>query len=295
MTATFPREEFSLTFTGEAIQGHSMDIVSLAKTLEAFQKVADRADKVLNNRKPSIVIRVTSNIKEGSIVFDMFSEYVGKLFPMFSDIIYIVKSYIDIFIRAKENNMDIDEYLNNENNQKGGDMSGNYIDLSGSNINNSLLILEQDKGYKDAVRNFVGSIGNNTECGIGMNKNGKFDTTYIKEEAKKYFIDEFQQNIDDIEEIEQKCILEIVNSNNVGNGDGWNFRNPNTNTRFSAIVTDTEFLSSIFYKKINFQNGDCIKAIVKTIKQNNKQIDYITNVLEFIRPEEQLEVGRLPV
>ena len=295
MTASYPREEFSLTFTGEAIQGHSMDIISLAKTLEAFQKVADRADKVLNNRKPSIVIRVTSNIKEGSIVFDMFSEYIGRAFPIFQDIIYIIKSYIDIFIKAKENNIDIEEYINNENDKQGGDMSGNYMNFSGSSIKNSLLILGQDKGFKDDIKNFVGKIGKNTECGIGMNRNGKYDITYIKEEAKKYFLDETQQNEDDIEEIEQNCVLEIVLSNIAGNGEGWEFKNPNTNTSFTAVVADADFLLSIFTKRINFQNGDCINAIVKTVKQNNKQRHYITSVLDFIRPVEQPEVGRLPV
>ncbi len=295
MAASYPREDFSLIFTGAAIQEHSMDIVSLAKNLEAFQKVVDRADKAINNRKHSIVVKLTSNIKEGSIVFDMFSEYIGKLCPIFPDVIYIIKSYIEIFIKAKENNIDIEEYINKENQQQGGEMSGNHIDFSGSNISNSFIILEQDKGFKDAVRNFVGSIGKDTECGIGMNKNGKFDITYIKEEAKKYFFDELQQKKNDTEEIEQNYILEIINSNNIGKSDGWTFRNTNTNSQFSAIVTDIEFLSSIFYKKINFQNGDCINAIVKTVKQNNKQIDYITNVLEFIRPTEQPEIGMLPM
>lgn len=224
----------------------------------------------------------------------MFSEYVGRVFPIFSDIIYIIKSYIDIFIRSKENNMNIDEYLNNENNQQGSDMSGNYMDFSGSSISNSLLILGQDKGFKDVVRNFVGEIGKNTECGIGMNRNGKLDITYIKEEAKKYFLDENQQK-DDVEEVEQNCVLEIVLSNIAGNGEGWEFKNPNTNNYFTAIVADADFLLSIFTKRINFQNGDCINAIVKTVKQNNKQRHYITSVLEFIRPVEQLEVGRLPV
>lgn len=47
MTATFPREEFSLTFTGEAIQGHSMDIVSLAKPWRRFRRLPTVLTKFL--------------------------------------------------------------------------------------------------------------------------------------------------------------------------------------------------------------------------------------------------------
>lgn len=265
-------ETFSIQFSGEAFDNHDIPAAALAQSLLALDGLAKRVSEVVYGKESNTEIKVKAGFRKGSFIIDLVAQcqndptvtvgVTAGVTTVGLGVVAAIKGVIKAgkFLFGKKANVDPRA------------IKGDQIEVTNeigqtNNFNiNVINIYNQDRTQSQLSR-LTQTLDQDGVDSISLYKdeNDK-ESEVITKGDRKFFRHEEGIVLTDNE---VEVILEVVGPMTNGANKGWKFSEGEDGIEFTANVEDEEFLNDVKSRKIKFENGTAIRAIVRTVQRKN--------------------------
>lgn len=303
------KSNITIAYTGPLVDDGTMDVQDLGPALMALGSLVNEANKVLNNDKSSIAVKVNADFRKGS--FEIQLELIRSLAAQFQSLFtpnvtmeelmaYLglastVKgvvggpSLIDVIKWAK--NRVITKATKHKDGMITLESETDHITVNANvvNIYQSVPVRESfDKVVEPTRREGIDSFQ------VRQESDKKVIQSIKKEDAESFAFDVGKITIAE-EEVETTESDEWVNILNVSFEDlKWRFRSDEN--KFHAKIEDESFLEKVNNGTLSFTNGDMLKIKLERT-QTRKSDGTIKNeyrVLEVLEVKKRAQEIELP-
>lgn len=265
-------ETFSIQFSVEAIDCHNISAAAIAQSLFALDGLARRVSEVVYGKRSDIEIQVKSGFGEGAFIIDLAAQCKKGPGAAVGDaaagaaaglgVASAIKGVIKAgkFLLGKKANIAPDAVKGNQIEVTNEIGQTKDFDLNVINIYNQ----DGTQFQLSRLTQTLDQKGVESIC-VGTDKNDE-EKVVITKEDRKFFRHEAGIVLTDNE---FEVILEVVGPMTNGSGKGWKFSEGEDGIEFTANVEDEEFLNAVKSRKIKFENGTSIRAVVRTVQRKN--------------------------
>lgn len=269
-------ETFSIQFSGEAFDNHDIPAAALAQSLLALDGLAKRVAEVVYGKESNTEIKVKAGFRKGSFIIDLVAQcqndpvvavgVAAGAATVVSTVGLGVVATIKGVIKAGK------FFFGKKATVDPRAIKGDQIEVTNeigqiNNFNiNVINIYNQDRTQSQLSR-LTQTLDQDGVDSIRVYKdeNDK-ESEVITKEDRKFFRHEEGIVLTDNE---VEVILEVVGPMTNGASKGWKFSEGEDGIEFTANVEDEEFLQDVKSRKIKFENGTAIRAVVRTVQRKN--------------------------
>lgn len=264
-------ETFSIQFSGKAFDNYDIPASALAQSLLALDGLVKKTAEAVYGKNVEAEVKVKAGFKQGSFIVDLIAAcqdpvvattVASSVAVIGGSVVDTIKGVIRLgkFALGKKVSSIASEKGDNKVKVVNELGDTNYFDHCVVNIYNQARIQSQlsrltqtlDQEGAESIR-------------IRKDENDQTEEVVTKED-RKYFRHEEGIVLTDNE---ADVILEVVGPMTNGAGKGWKFSEGEDGVEFTANVEDEEFLSNVKSRKIKFENGTAIRAVVRTVQRRN--------------------------
>lgn len=271
MYAKTMNETFSIQFCGDAFDGHDIPAAALAQSLLALDYLAKKSAEAIYGKNTESEIKVKAGFRQGSFIIDLVAQCqnnpavgVGVASGAVCVAGGVVKSLkvlvkLGKFAFGKKVKPGTVDSSNNVT------ITNEYGQVNQFNVN-VVNIYNQSRTQSQLSRltqtlDLDGAESIRIYC-----DDDDQDDEVISKEDRKFFRHEEGIVLTDNE---SEVILEIVGPMTNGASKGWRFSEGQDGIDFVASVEDEDFLSDVKSRKIKFENGTGIRAVLRTVQRKN--------------------------
>lgn len=283
-------EEYVLKFDGGSANTHEIDLELLADSLKAFNKLAIKTNKAINNKEIDIKIKAKAGLREGSVEISLIIGYIANIAPFVPQAINSVKSTITMI----KDVIELKKFLMGKPPKAISPVQGGVsITNQNSNVtivNGNVYSLNARSGISVALDELFNPLDN----GIG-----KMSLIPTNPEIQPTTVEMIERPFLRVKPLENKRsehenkTLEVLTTNLDGKADKWRFHDQDADCDYSAHINDVVFLRNVNSGLYNFQRGDVLTVNMTEVKKDSgkrKTIDrFIQNVISHTRPETPVE------
>ena len=275
-------ESFSIHFSGTAFENHAIPACALAQSLRALDGLIERAAKAAYGMDSEVAVTIRAGGRPGTFTVDIEPKCPNESSVDFAfgaesvsagSVAQTIKSLIRLckFALGQKVEMDPREWneepvsVTNENGLVGR-FHGSTVNLyRHPRIRSLLSRLTQTLDQEGAESIRISYDDDDPDCEIVSRK----DKAYFRQEDGMVLTDN-----------EAELILNVVGPMMRGSGKGWRFSEGADGIDFVADVGDEAFLEDVKSRKIAFENGTSIRAVVRTVQRKNMRIVTARTIVE---------------
>jgi len=276
--SVIPREEFTFTFEGPAVERHELEVSLLAESLIALRSLAERSCKMLYGNSDDLVVKVKGGFRSGSFSVDLILDWIDKHPEAAAigatSIFGAIGGLIKLYKWSKGKKIECEPQ--GDNNVKVTNNFGqiNYYNLTVTDLYNT-------SGAKNDAEKLTRPLEQAGVDSIILSAEDENDNVKIDRSEREFF---GRKEAGILREDECIITLEIVTANLRGGQQGWRFFDGDS--EFTATIEDETFLESVSSGQQLFKTGDMIEVIMYMIQRRparRLKIDRsIIKVLTFI-------------
>ena len=293
---TVMNETFSIEFSGKSFDSHEIPASALAQSLLALDGLAKKSAEALYGKDVSVELRVKAGFKQGSFIADLVAAChndpatavavaSGAATIAGGSVVGVIKGTIRLvkFLRGKKvsavaaNKETGKTQVTNEH----GDT--NYFD-------NCVVTIYNMNRVQSQLSRLTQTLDQEGTDSITITSSEDSESgEIITKEDRQFFRHEEGMVLTDNE---AEVILEVVGPMINGSPKGWRFSDGEDGVEFVATVEDEEFLADVKARKIKFECGTSIRAVVRTVQRKNlhtitdRTIVEVKEVLPFTEEQE---------
>lgn len=280
--------QFSISYDGEALRSHSMDVRDLAPALLSLGKLFDESNRVLNGNKASVKLQVKAH-EEGSfeVLLELYQTYGERVTRFLTgEVITSALTLKELLLTAggvgaslyalikKLKGSKPDRITNLENGMVRIEISGESFEIS-----LKLISLFQDIEVRRAAEEVLKPLGKPGIDTFQIKHKSETVEMVTKEELEFFSISKIED--EKILESEQTTAFSIVS---LAFKDDNKWRLHDGSSTLSVIIRDEDFLRKIDSNSLSFAKGDVLICRVRTTQwqtPNGLRSEHIvTEVLE---------------
>jgi len=267
------KEEFTITFDGEAVAEHRISAYSLAQSLLAVDAISRRAAARAYPHS-RCEIKVDSDFRPGSFNVDLMIEVISdKITPVltatsltFGIVLGVIK--LGKFLKGKP---PIEKVT-----QEDGDVMIKNVTGDIKVFKADTIKVYESPGITGQLDRLSGPLDQDGLTSIELHGSGQTET--INKEDRSYLR---QGDGSIISDNETETVLEVLGVLYDGSPKGWKFFDGERT--FTATIEDADFLENVKAGKIPFIRGSTIKVRMRTVQRKQKRITVERYVMEVMR------------
>lgn len=264
-------ETFSIQFSGKAFDDHAIPAAALAQSLLALDGLAKRVSEVVYGKESNAEIKVKSGFRQGSFIVDLLAQcqdpvvavgVVSGATTVGLGVVEVIKKVIKAgkFLLGRKAKVDPRK------------VKGDQIEVSNDlgqtqTFNMTVINIYNQERTQSQLSRLTQTLDQDGVDSIRLytDESDKTDEVITKADRKFFRHEEGIVLTDN----EAEVILEVVGPMMNGSGKGWRFSEGDDGIEFTADVEDEDFLQDVRERKIKFENGTTIRAIVRTVQRKN--------------------------
>lgn len=254
-------ETFSIQFSGKAFDDHAIPAAALAQSLLALDGLAKRVSEVVYGKESNAEIKVKSGFRQGSFIVDLITVAAGVT-TIGLGVVEVIKSVVKAGKFLRGNKVKVDPRTVKDDQVE---VSNGLGQTQTFNIN--VINIYNHERTQSQLSRLTQTLDQDGVDSIRLYTDEKDDTgEVITKDDREFFRHEEGIVLTDNE---AEVILEVVGPMMNGSGKGWKFSEGDDGIEFTADVEDEDFLQDVRERKIKFENGTTIRAIVRTVQRKN--------------------------
>jgi hypothetical protein len=256
---------FTISYDGEALRTHTMDVRDLAPALLSFGQLFDESNRVLNGNKVAIKVQVKAN-QAGS--FEIVFQATQSISSQMSA--FLTGDFVSSALNLKELLFSLGMGLFLLISKLKGKTPSKITDLKNGNVRLeidtetfdfplNLLRLYQDISVRSAVEKALKPLENEGIDTFVVKDGGKEITRVEKPELPYFKVPETQD--EKLTEKEEKAAYSIIS---LAFKEDNKWRLYDGQSIISATIRDEKFLNKVEENLVSFAKGDILICIVRT-------------------------------
>ncbi len=265
-------ERFFIEFNGKAFDEHEISASALAQSLLALDGLAQKVAETLYGKGVETQIKVQAGFRRGSFIADLItyctnnpgnavavgaaavSVVAGGVYPALKGLIRLGK-----FVFGKKAKV-----------EGTPDPSGSVtvINETGSRktFNANIVNVYNQGRTRIYLSRLTQTLDLEGSESIVFHSDAADDDEVITKEDRHIFRHEEGVVLTDNE---GEVVLDVIGPIINGSGKGWRFSEGQDGLEFVADVEDEKFLQDVKDRKIKFENGTSIRAVMRTVQRRN--------------------------
>ena len=276
LSADLKQEAFSISFNGEAFDGHDLPAAALAQSLLALDGFSRRAAEAAYGKNVAIDLNVKAGFKSGSFLIDLMIEHPYEAVCAGAAAVTILTGVIQLSKWAFGKKVSVQEAAVEQNKVVVKNEAGLTCVVYQSVVN--LYMSKRTQSQLSRLTQTLDMDGAESITIKGESADSASQT--ITREERRFFKQEDGIVITDNE---REVLLEVVGPMLNGAAKDWHFceiDDTNTKLVFSANVEDETFLNEVKNGQHNFVNGTTILVVLRTVQRKLQRIRTERTVVE---------------
>ncbi len=288
--------EFKISYDGQALQNHSMDVRDLAPSLLALGKLFDEANHILNGEKTSVKLQVRAHeLGSFEILFELYQSLGNQLSHFLtSDFVISALNLKELILTGTAGVVSLFaliKKLKGKNPDKLTDLGNGMIRIETANekidIPLNLLRLYQDVAVRQATEEILRPLEKEGIEYFKIKEKNKIVEIIAKEELNSFITPELPD--EKIVVSETEAAYSIVS---LAFKEDNKWRLHDGNSTISVTISDSEFKEKVDHNVISFAKNDILRCKIKVTQWKTSaglKTDYeVLKVIEHIPAAKQL-------
>ena len=272
MTMNTADENFSVEFSGPALEGHEISAAALAQSLLALDRLARRAAEAAYGRDADVSVKVKGKPRPGSFIIDLIIQHPGEALASGAAAVTILMGVIALGKWA----------LGKKVEKLGEEPDGTVsIRNEAGNLGNVNIKVVH-------IYNQSRTLGDLSRLTQALDREGVESIAFTAPHGARESISKAERSCFRREEglvlsdNEALMELEITGARFNGSPNGWIFNEGEDGREFTAKVEDEDFLQAVRDNRILIGNGTSVLAVIRTVQKKQRRVLIERSIVEVL-------------